>query len=595
MKDFQANKSRFTRFGQHNHGTSRSKSSVHPCNNAQGMNNMAEASKRGLLDTMIGRMAANVLAADPNDPRAHRIIEELLAEDDARAAQTAPFLKRQINEGNIVLGEDVFDRIAHRQWLHHFTNTLVVSVPGGGKSTLIHGLAPQLAFHGCSVLLIDSEKEELQRLFGVFGEYGKTLQVLKGREFPFNPLEIPPQVPPFEFLEHIALTVGGTLEVAEPGIRLLKEVLYKQYHEHGVFNGQGHFPVLFEVRDEIAKNRTANPLVREALLARLDAILINTPGLRFRTGVSVERISSTNLILECAGMAPPARDLLVGSIITKEFLRRKQLQYINAPLDWAVFFDDGQRICANPEGHLARLINIVRSTGITLSFFVQSAHQVAPAILSNCSTKLCGILGSSEDIYCMSQCMGLLNNDQKQWLATKLKRGQFLCQLGHGWRDPFLLEVRPGMVHDYLSPTTIIPPERQLGNESLEQDREDASFWETGLVEAKEFRDWIPPEWKVSPIAGTGMTSPEALTAREEEFLRVVVQSPGQPCSSYNKKLSFSQKVALEVRKQLIEKGLMYEENVRTQTLGRTAKLLIPTEAGKERFLDIGTKTGEMS
>jgi DNA-binding MarR family transcriptional regulator len=77
--------------------------------------------------------------------------------------------------------------------------------------------------------------------------------------------------------------------------------------------------------------------------------------------------------------------------------------------------------------------------------------------------------------------------------------------------------------------------------------------------------------------------------------LRVVIQSPGQPCSSYNKKLSFSQKIAVAVRNQLVGKGLIYEENVRTKQLGRTAKLVIPTESGKKLLSQINEETGRTS
>ena len=547
---------------------------------------MVEASRRGLLDTLTGKMAANVLDANPDDPRAHRIIAEMLAEDNVRIAQTSPSLKRQVNEGNIVLGEDLFDGTPHYQWLHEFTNTLTVGVPGCGKTTFIREIAPQFAVHGCNVLLVDSEKEELRSLVPVFEKYGKTLRVIKGREFPFNPLEVPKENNPFEYLEHIALTIGSALDVLEPGIRLLKEVIHKLYFEYGLFEGKRLFPLLFEVREEVAKNRNCNQLTQEALLARLDSVLLNTPGLRFRVGESTERLSANNVILECAGMAPPARDLLVGTIITKEFLRRKQVRYINAPVSWAVFIDDGQRICANPEGHLAQSINIIRSTGITINFSVQSAHLVAPAILANTSTKLFGILASAEDLQFLAKTM-LLTNEQKEWFATKLRKGQFLYQLGNGWRVPSLLEVHPDMVHDYLSSSTVVPIERRIGNAHFDQGATNSSVWASELVEEKKYVGWIPPEWKVSTITKTEKTSPKPLTEREEEFLRVVIQSPGQPCSSYNKKLSFSQKFALAVRKQLIEKSLIYEEQVRTQQFGRTAKLVIPSETGKELLSQI--------
>ena len=591
MKDFRTNKFKNMRLYLRCRGMAMGKKSVGQprTTNTIDMANFTEANRRGLLETKIGRIAASLLDVNPDDLLAHQFISELLAEDNVRVARTAPFMKKPVIEGDghVVIGEDPFEQNPHYEEFESITHTLIAGISGCGKSTLLQALATQYAVHNShpKILLIDAEKNELRGLVPIFQRYGQDLKVFKGTEFPFNLLAPPKNVCPYQYIEHICQTIGSALKILEPGVRLLKEVIFQQYLENGILDGlqDRTIPVLHETREKIIRHKGANPLTKEGLLSRVDSVLPNTKGLRFRRGIDTEYLQSNNILLECGDMSPEGRDLLAEGIVTKGLLYREALGYVNTSPDWILFLDDSQRICSsNHDSHLAHLINIVRSSGIRLCFSLQSPCNIAPAILSNTGTKYFGILGSAEDIYAMANIF-LLSQEQKLWLAAKQQRGQFLTQLGNGngWRSPFLIEVRPGMVHDYLSPATPVAPEFHITDERYDSTSTNHSDYGTDLIEATEYRNWVPPEWKITRITEPNQAKSESLSMKELEFLSAVHKSPGQPCSSYNKNLSFGQKGAIAIRKELIEKSLLCEELVRTKVYGRTAKLLTLSKSGE--------------
>jgi len=104
-------------------------------------------------------------------------------------------------------------------------------------------------------------------------------------------------------------------------------------------------------------------------------------------------------------------------------------------------------------------------------------------------------------------------------------------------------------------------------------------------VEAEEFIGWKPDWARESPaLPGTppsvaaGADEPLTLEPLERRLLQVIVQQPDKPSSHYPKLAGTSHRKALLIRKRLIERGMLREEEVNIKARGRASILLTPTD-----------------
>lgn len=432
---------------------------------------LAEATKRGLLSSKNGHVSYQNFKYLGDDPYAKLMLQEIIEKEQIRRDLTADFNERHINEGDILIGTDIFTGKAHYHFAREFGNNSVeTGVPGTGKTTHLKLLIPQMANQGIRIAAIDSEKEELySELAPIFKNIpqdpnnpeNNKLYKIDIKTSPYNPLQIPETnnpINPKDFIDLISESIASALDISDPGRRLLKQAIFKKYLETGILdsnndnphnnqsNDNRDFPTLFEIYESIRSMRKLNALTLEGVLVRLEHVLISLEGLRYRIGESSKTLSSKNVVFECGNVSPECRDLIISTMLVQEFLRRKAERFINVDFKqdgWWIVLDDAQHICTSPDSFLAKkLINVARSAGIAFHFCIQNPR-IAPSILANTPTKFCGILANSEDMVFMARCIGASSKDQIQYLTTNLKRGQFATQLSNGWRHPFLLEVQP--------------------------------------------------------------------------------------------------------------------------------------------------------
>lgn len=540
--------------------------------------NTAEALKRGLFTTRQAQPLLELLAMNPHDAFAHFQIKQLLEAYKDQESLTAPFYKRLVNEGEILIGKDPWEPTPQLLRSDEVTSAFIGGTPGSGKTTLLRLLATQVAKSGCiKVLLVDSEKEELRSLQPIFAQFGQSLHVFDGRHFPFNPLD-PEKLDVRLYFEHISSVFGDACQVGDPSIRIFKEGLY----QHLENSDKQALPAILPIIREFVARTPGNQHAKEAVLSRLDAMILATPGFNYKKGESTKRISENNIVLECSAMDPAAKQFLIGAIILREFLHRKLLGPKHDGINWIVFVDDGQKLCANPDGPFARLINIVRAAGIAFHIFAQSSRGIAPSILDNAPLKLCGILASADELQNASRSMNL-SREQISWMSNCQKQFQWVVQLAHGWRRPFLIETPPSLIHEIVATAPYQKPLKRIGHNSNAQVSQNRSVFGTELIEAVAYRNWSPfGKSKTQKKDNNTDSSSKSLTENQIEFLQAVARAPGRPCSTYNEKVSCSQRIAIATRKKLIALGLIREEHVKTQEYGRTAKLVYLTKDGEK-------------
>ncbi|TWU20721.1 hypothetical protein [Bythopirellula polymerisocia] len=115
-------------------------------------------------------------------------------------------------------------------------------------------------------------------------------------------------------------------------------------------------------------------------------------------------------------------------------------------------------------------------------------------------------------------------------------------------------------------------------------------------IEADEFANWTPDE--VAPVVKpTSQSKSEVIPSRDNAKLRLlqaIVDHPGMPSSKYPKLAQISPRKAVELRRLLVEQGLVRETQLQTKARGRAAIVLTPTKEGAEVLLahDEGQASG---
>jgi DNA-binding Lrp family transcriptional regulator len=78
---------------------------------------------------------------------------------------------------------------------------------------------------------------------------------------------------------------------------------------------------------------------------------------------------------------------------------------------------------------------------------------------------------------------------------------------------------------------------------------------------------------------------------RRRRFLEAIVDEPDRPSSHYPQKAAISNRKAQQIRKKLVEAGVLREERVNTNARGMGSNLLIVTELGLEALETINRET----
>jgi hypothetical protein len=101
---------------------------------------------------------------------------------------------------------------------------------------------------------------------------------------------------------------------------------------------------------------------------------------------------------------------------------------------------------------------------------------------------------------------------------------------------------------------------------------------------ATKYRDWRPgwlePNPRAAPHEPTS-TAP-GLSNEEMRFLKVVMDNPLKPSSAYPKLVRVSPRKAIEIRRRLVELGLLREIKVNTKPRGRASTLIEATQRAVE-------------
>ena len=474
------------------------------------------------------------------------------------------------------------------------SHTLVVAGSGAGKTVRSRWLALQVALVTLGVWLFDFRKREFRCLVPWFRRLGIDVIVVPARRMRLNPLEVPKEVDPFQWASRVADMLVQVFRLPPRATKLLQRTLLDLFDQFGVLAGGKKFPTLFDLRETIAQDTTANSQARQAVVDAFDPVLISLRSvLCYRRGWSSSDLAGYTIIFELDGVGEVEKDLILNSLVMPEFTARVARGVTNKKMNLWICCDEAARLVSSSSsaGGITDLIGLIRGTGIGLDLSCQNSD-IAPAILSNTANKIIGRCGSHADYEVMASAMGL-TAEQRRHLYHKLVPGMFVGQIGEGdWRHPFLFTVPyvdfakpPGHAQGASPFVQSMLPALASGTD---HDATAADPVDDGMKTllalpteaAEEFRNWRPRGWTMASSAGCqGAVSRASLSEAERRYLQVVVDHPAQPSSKYPSLAGIGIHQAISIRRILVERGYLREHKVNTGRRGRASIVLEPLPA----------------
>lgn len=465
------------------------------------------------------------------------------------------FQTPKLTKGNFVIGFD--DNGKELRSYIQFLNahSLTVAGSGAGKTTFSYFKILQVANQVPGMWLFDLRKRE----FGVLKSYLAKLRIdliiLPGRSLKINPLQLPIGVEVSDWIPRVADMLIEVLGLAPRASKLLQAKLFPLYRK---FEGEKLYPTLFDLFEEIKKDKNSNHAARTAILDSLEPVLLSLGPevLAYRHGWTTEELAKKHICFELAGLSETDKNLILNSLILSEFTSRISRGISNPKICLYIAIDEAQKICSSSSqaSAIGSQIGLVRGTGIGVSLSIQSMNGVLPQVVSNTASKILGRCGSMADYAAAGHSMGL-NAEQIRWAQMNLEPGLFICQLSEGqWRYPFVLRIPP----------------MNLTKDDDSQESGIGTLSKIPTVCAPEFDRWgLVPEVSVDAIKSSMFDSEQ-----EFSFCKAVADNPMQASSVYPKVARISSKTAKKVRQQLIAKSFIGEHTLDTGGRGRSSILL---------------------
>jgi hypothetical protein len=483
-----------------------------------------------------------------------------------------PFRTPKLFKGDIVLGNNLNGDhvLVEKQWLN--AGMFIGANTGGGKTTLQHFLFLQLISSLEGLWMTDLYKAGHRSLLPVYEKLGVPLAVLRGETIKLNLLQ--PDGDPHRHVSLVVDVLGRVLQLPSRALAIVRTKCHQLYTNFGVFKGTSdHYPVLYDLYNEVKSAPGLNKQAQEAILDRLGALLVSlTPKVAaWRLAWKPSDLTRRHIVWELGSFSESAKSILSSYLQFSVLYSRLEEGQNNVPLNFMMAFDDSQRYFAGSAiqvGDLPPLdevAGLIRGTGTSLCGAAQTMNGISRGLLPNLATKIMGRLGSHRDYQYLGADMGM-TQEQISWAKLHLKPGLFVASLAEGpWRQPFPLAIPritlPGGVTD------------QHVSESAKQ------LDHLSVIPASEFDSWTPYHTETFQVQ-TGSDESgihSSLNRAELRLLQMIILHPAEPSSAYAKYSRMSSRRATETRKSLIEKGMLTEHSVQCTGRGRPTIILEPS------------------
>jgi len=479
----------------------------------------------------------------------------------------------------IVLGRTFGGRKASFAKKMFSAGVLCIGNTNAGKSTLLLTLLPLLAATGVIVHVGDFFKQDMRALIPRFRAVGRSIAVLRPKDFCWNLLQVPSGEPSIH-LTLVCDLLARVMDIPSRAQVLLRRAVHDLYEEFGVWRGSvASWPTLFDLHRAAFRAKSWNAAGREALLDRLGSLLLSlTPQVAgYRVGWTHLDLAKHSCVFEMGGAAERVKHILLLPFVLGEFAHRMRSGVANRALDLCVILDDSQRFVVESQGlgrgslpPLIEMAGLVRGAGISLGISAQSFQGFPAGLIENLSLKIMGRLGSDDDWRRMARELGL-SHEQRAWAELQLTPGRFITRLPLGpWRKPFPF---------------IVQPLRRLPRVTdAEVKASQAPRRTIPTLFAEEYRHWTPYEAetelrtkpRATPESASQSDQVDELSEIELRFLRLIVLEPGLSASTYARRMNLRGSRAKALRESLVRRSYVRVHSLATSGRGRPSIVVEP-------------------
>lgn len=506
---------------------------------------MADTDLRSLIDKQIMSTAHQVLGDFRN-----KILLSLPSEKKSRGS---------FNLGTLVYEQDKWQIGISKSEL--LQNLLIVGRSGAGKTNLSFHLLKQLSDKKIPFLFLDwkrTARHLLPHLENKVNVYTPGRQLAK---FSFNPFVPPPNLEHHVYINHVVDTLAASFTLGDGSKSIMQKAL------NSCYQSGNRCPLITDIIKAVdnlpSTGRQGNWKI--TALRALDSLQLAGIGTAKTSSKELlYNITKVSSIIELDSLSQNCKEFLVPLICL--WLYQVKLTSTNREkLSFVIFIEEAHHVLhhnaqRSKETLMEMLLRQCRELGIAMVIIDQHPSLISPVALGNTYTSICLNLKNPTDIN-KAASISLLDSEEKQYFSM-LPIGSGIVKLQDRWRKPFLvrfplLQFKKGFVTDQMV-------SRYSGsgwrNTTLSM-RKTPELYKSGGITHFQASDTI---WK----------------PKYDVFLRDVAEHRHNGVKERYQRLGISAGTGNDIKKQLIQMGLIQEQRITTAQTHKT--LLKLTSAGEQ-------------
>lgn len=501
------------------------------------------------------------LFAKAQDPRVYASLEASLAYHELRESlDNDPFSKPCQMKGDIVLGKNPTG-ISRYDSAYASSHLLGIGATGVGKTVFLVSLLLQYMFIADGIWIFDFIKEEFRGIKRLAEKIGKKVIVCRHEMLRINPLE-PQEIEPSLYANTAAEFLTLSLNLPPVAKLILKICITNLYSRFGLFTSpNADPPTLFELMEEV-RNFNGNKPARDAILIRLQALLVNQrQTFNIRRGMPVSKLAEYFIVWELDSLEVEYQNLNVAYLVSTLFAQRvkkRSNKLVAVALDEAArIYSKKAEAANNGPSYISTMTGVIRKMNIALFVMTQTCKDLSHSILANSAIKVLLRVGLDDDYDAFGRAMGLVP-PQIQFCKTGLGIGTQVIKMGFGWLEPFLNS----------SPKISIP--ENVTDMEVHQSAQELM----DLVPKPAIPRLLLPQ---STLQATTTTQKEVLTCDENALLKQITANPDiSSLTDHYQMAGLSTKRGGIAKQGLVQKNMIKETPVESGRRGR-AQLFIET------------------
>ena len=358
-------------------------------------------------------------------------------------ADVREFLSGPFNLGYVNLFDDMFGIYPDIFCML----TMIPGRPGSGKSQFLKYLLIQLLRkkRDFNVLIPDLKGNEYRDLT----LFSKNLSVITEKKMALNPLQVPNDMDPRDFLQLFSQVFVGENWLGATSLSIIIKTIDQLYRDRGIFDGSSNYPTmrdLYHVISNLLQGNTSFKY-RDILLLVQNRLIpyVADPTFNCQRGIPYEFWWKKNLVLEVAHFSDNVYSFVVSLIngYLYEYYRRRgltgsKLRTLSIVDEARVLFRIRDAMTFG-ESFISQLVTRCREVGIGFIISSQETNSFNQTVKSASFTKICFPLTDGTDRDFVKESFGL-TEDQAAHVFKLPKHGVAIARYG-GYPEPFLLGV----------------------------------------------------------------------------------------------------------------------------------------------------------